>query len=208
MGFLTQRFPERITRGAVGGPTYSTTIGFLPSGVEQRNIDRAYPQHRYDVSQGIKNQADARIADAFFRKARGKAHSWRYKDWVDYQLTTAQSSLVQITSTTFQISKLYGTDEPTYQETRRLTRIVSGTLAVYLNAVLKATPGDYTADLNTGIVTFGVAPGAAVRTASCEFDVPCRFDFDDRQPELVHRQPDNSMMLRWDSIRILEDMRG
>jgi uncharacterized protein (TIGR02217 family) len=208
MGFLTQRFPERITRGAVGGPVYRTTVAYLPSGREQRNIDRQYPQHQYDVSQGIKTDADWRDADEFFRKARGRAHAFRYKDWADYQLAVGDSQLTQITTTTFQLAKVYGADEPTWQAVRNLTRIVTGTLKVYLDSVLKSTPADYTADLNTGIVTFTSAPGAAVRTASCEFDVPCRFDLDDKRGELVFRRNSGQTYLRWENIRIIEDMAG
>jgi uncharacterized protein (TIGR02217 family) len=208
MGFLAERFPEHITTGAVGGPMYSTTVAYTTSGSVQRNQNWAYPRHRYEISQGIKNDADWRAADAFFRKARGRAHSFRLKDWTDYELAVADSELTQITSTTFQLAKVYGSDEPTFREVRRLTRIVAGTLQVFLNGALQASPANYTVDLDTGVVTFASAPGGATRTASCEFDVPCMFEFDEREAELVHRAPNGESLLRWESIRIVEDPLG
>lgn len=212
MGTLTERFPDRISRGMVGGPTYNTGVAFLPNGLEQRNNSgRTRGQHRYEVSRGIKDDDDARVSDAFFRKARGKLHNFRVKDCMDYQLATSASRLVLITSTTFRISKVYGGDEPTFEEVRPLTRLVTGTVSVFKDAVLVAQApgaGNCTVDLNTGIVTFGTAPGGSVLTASGQFDVLCRFDFDDKQSELVTRKPDGTLLIRWDAIRLLEDMRG
>lgn len=208
MGFLAQRFPEDLSRGMVGGPGFDVTVATLPNAFEQRNINRSASRHAYMVSQPLKVD-DWRPADSFFRKARGRGHSFRFKDWTDYQLAVADSSLTQITTTTFQLAKVYGADEPTFQEVRRLTRIVAGTLSVFLNGVLKANPADYTVNIDTGVVTFGVAPGGAVRTASCEFDVPCHFDFDEKKHEMIARRADSGQVfLRWENIRILEDMRG
>lgn len=209
MAFLNERFPDNIARGAVGGPTWNTTIAFLPSGIDQRNnAGRSRAQHRYNVSQGLKKAADYVVADAFFRKARGRLHSFRFKDWADYKLARSASRLVEITSTTFQLSKVYGGDEPTFEEVRQITRPVSGTLRVWEDAVELTITTDFSVDVDTGIVTFASAPGAAALEASCDFDVPSRFDFDDKQGELVGRSADGTMLLRWESITIVEDMRG
>lgn len=208
MGFLAERFPDSIARGMVGGPSYSVTVASLPSGKEQRNLNRAYPRQEYRLAHGLKIDEDWRIADRFFRKARGKTHAFRFQDGSDYRLAVGDSRLVQITSTTFQLSKVYGADEPAFEEVRRLTRIVTATLQVFLNGTLQATPAAYTADLNTGIMTFVSPPGGAVRTAACEFDVPCRFDFDEKNHEVVLRRDNGQVFLRWDNIRLLEDMDG
>jgi uncharacterized protein (TIGR02217 family) len=208
MAFLTERFPDRITRGMTGGPMFDTTVAVVLSGKEKRNINRSASQHRYDLSQGIKTEADADVCTAFFRKARGRAHAFRVKDWMDFRLTRAMSRLVQITTTTFQVSKVYGGDEPTFEEVRSLTRLVSGTLQVWKDTVLQTNPTHYTVNVDTGVVTFGSAPGAAVLEAACQFDVPCRFDFDAKDSELVHRKPDGTLLIRWESIALLEDMRG
>jgi len=208
VGFLTQRFPDRIARGAVGGPEYLTTVAYVTGGANQRNIDRALPLHTWSVSQGIKSDADARLCDAHFRKAKGRGHSFRFKDWWDYSMVVAESRLVLITSTTFQLAKVYGTDEPTFEEVRPLTRIVAGTQKIYLDAVLQTLTTHYTINNDTGVVTFVSPPGAAVRTASCEFDVPCYYDVDDKQGELLHRRSNGTTFLRWENIRVREDSAG
>lgn len=209
MGFLTARFPDAIAYGAVGGPTWNTSAFFLPSGVDQRNnAGRTHAQHRFNVSQGVKDDDDHRAADAFFRKARGRLHSFRFKDWTDYRLARADSRLVELTSTTFRLSKVYGGDEPTYEEVRPITRPVTGTVRVWEDAVEQTITTDFTVDFDTGIVTFISPPGAAVLEASCEFDVPCRFEFDEKQGELVTRTPTGDVFVRWESIAVVEDMRG
>lgn len=200
MGFLAERFPDNISRGATGGPGYSTTVVAAFGGAESRNINWSASRHRYNVSQGIKTGADERECDAFFRKARGRAHSFRFKDWADYQLTVAQSRLVLISGTTYQLSKVYGADEPTFEEVRKLTRIVAGTLRVYSATALQTEGVGYTVDINTGRVTTALS----ALTASCEFDVPCRFDFDQKNTELVYRRGDGTMLVQWDGIEIVE----
>jgi uncharacterized protein (TIGR02217 family) len=212
MGFLAERFPDRISRGLVGGPNFNTTVAYLPSGREKRNnAGRSRALHSYDVSHGVKTAEDHARADAFFRKARGRLHAFRVKDWMDYTLARADSRLVQLTSTTFRISKVYGQDEPTFEEVRPLTRLVSGTVSVWKDAVLLTQgggAGQYTVNADTGVVTFGTGPGASVLEATCEFDVPCRFDFDAKSAELVGRRPDGTQFIRWEGISIVEDPAG
>lgn len=200
MAELSQRFPDRIARGATGGPGYSTTVVAAFGGGERRNINWEEARHRWDVSQAVKDDNAARELDAFFRKARGKAHTFRFRDWMDYRLAAAESRLVLVSGTTYQISKVYGADEPTFEEVRALRRIVSGSLTLYSSGVPLTLGVDYTADLATGRVT----TASGTLTAACEFDVPCRFDFDEKDATLVHRRPDGSILVEWSGIRIVE----
>jgi len=200
MGFLTERFPDNVARGALGGPGYSTGIATAIGGAESRNINWAEARHKYNVSQGIKTGTDERECDAFFRKARGRAHAFRFKDWADYRLAVADSRLVLISGTTYQVSKVYGADEATYEEVRSLTRLVAGTLRVYSAAVLQVEGVGYTVNMDTGRVTTALG----TLTAACEFDVPCRFDFDQKSTSLVYRRGDGTMLVQWDGIDIVE----
>ena len=197
---LAQPFPERITRGAIGGPGYNTAVVEAIGGQESRNLAWPVGRHRYNVSQGIKDDADQRECDAFFRKARGRARPFLFKDWTDYTLAVADSRLVLVSGTTYQLSKVYGADEPAYEEVRSLERIRSGTLLVYSAGVLKTEGVDYTADLSTGLVTTALG----TLTAACEFYVPCRFDFDQKRAALIDRQRDGSVFVQWDNIDIVE----
>ncbi len=197
---LTQPFPERIARGAVGGPGYSTTVVEAFGGREDRNSNWPLGRHRFNCSQGIKTDADHQAATAHFRKARGRAHAFPFKDWTDYRLTVAQSRLVLITGSTYQVSKVYGSDEATYEEVRPLTLIKSGTLLVYSAGVLQTLGIGYTQDLHAGTITCGLA----TLTAACKFYIPCRYDFDQKNATLVHRRGDGTTFVQWDNIDIIE----
>lgn len=65
----------------------------------------------------------------------------------------------------------------TITESRRITKPVSGSVKIYVNAVLQTS--GVSVNYTTGLVTFVSAPasGAAI-TADFEFDVPVRFDTD------------------------------
>lgn len=200
MAELSQRFPDAIARGARGGPGYSTTVVAAFGGGEDRNANWEEARHRYDVSQTVKDDEQARELDAFFRKARGRKNTFRFKDWTDYQLAAADSRLVLVSGTTYQISKVYGADEPTFEEVRALRRIVAGSLTVYSSGAPLTAGVDYTVDLNTGLVT----TASGTLTAACEFDVPCRFDFDEKDSTLVTVRPNGQTLIEWSGIRIVE----
>ena len=178
------RFPVTISQGSSGGPEYSTTIVTTQSGYELANANWEYPRHRYNVAMGIRSDADIEEILKFFHAMRGKAHQFRYKDWADYKscsINSTTSNNDQFISRgeggikSFQILKTY-TQTPA-SLTRIIKKIVSGTVKVGLNYANQ--PSGWTVNLNTGIITFSVAPSRGVFiTAGYEFDVPCRFDID------------------------------
>jgi len=288
MGFLTVRFPDTVD--AVGGPTFSTTVTGFISGVEIRNQNRATSRHRYNVSSDFREAATSKLLDAFFRKARGRAHAFRFKDWADFELATTDSDLVATGLNTWQIYKVYGADEPTFQESRKITKPVNGTVAVYKTATpitAGAGAGQWALNYSTGVFTFvdrdatrsvtgawtvgatttvtltGAIAGAQIgdqlyftgvtgasaslinnvrltitniATAtytfsfvstgyvftsgtgtahwiyketedllvSCEFDVPVRFDFDEKRADLVSRDASGAMVINWNNIDLIE----
>jgi uncharacterized protein (TIGR02217 family) len=197
---LTQAFPDRIARGAVGGVGYSTTVAEAFGGQEDRNKNWPLGRHKFNCSQGLKTDADHQAADAHFRKAKGRAYAFPFKDWTDYELLVANSRLVLISGTTYQVSKVYGADEAGYEEVRPLTLIKSGTLRVYSAGVLKTLGTHYTQDLHAGTITTALG----TLTAACEFYIPCRYDFDQKNATLVHRRGNGTRFVRWDNIDIIE----
>lgn len=286
MGFLAERFPDTVDM--IGGPTYSTDVAMSSSGREVRNQNWDDGRHRYNVSADYRDGVVGKQLDAFFRKARGRAHAFRFKDWGDFELTHAQSNLLALTPTTWQVRKVYGADEPAFQEIRKITKPVSGTVEVKNSGVTLtagASAGNYAMGLSTGVVTIvprdskavsswtiggstqvtlasavagavigdtlyfsGVTGTAAalvnnVRltitnisggglnvytfalntsgltlsggtgfwtyraadlTAQLQFDVPVRFDFDEKRQLLVHRNADGTMVINWDNIDLIE----
>jgi len=176
MSFVDVRFPADIAFGSMGGPQYSTDIVITQGGFEQRNANWAQARARYNVAHGVKTQAQLDALIAFFRARKGRAYAFRFKDWTDYKAIGETIGTGNGSLKIFQLSKAYESGGVT--ESRAITKPVSGTLNVYVNAVLQSV-GAYSVAWNTGIITFVNAPasGHAV-TADFEFDVPVRFDTD------------------------------
>lgn len=184
MAFHDERFPDKISRGARGGPRRRTQIVALQSGHEERNASWADSRREFDVAYGIRNADDIAAVVAFFEAVNGMLDAFRFKDWADYKSCLPSgtvSATDQVlgsgddTETDFQLRKAYNSGSRTYWRT--ITRPVSGTVKVALDGV-EAGSG-WSVDLSTGIVTFDTAPGSGVEvTAGFEFDVPARFDTD------------------------------
>ena len=204
MAVLNRRFPELIARGAEGGRArFSTLVVETGSGQETTNQLWQRMRGRWNIARALEKSGRYEEARDFFIMARGRAHSFRFRDWKDYQVTRAASRLVQITSTTFRLSKVYG-DDPEFEYVQPLWRLVAGTVRVWKDGALQASPANYTVDVDTGIVTFASAPGAADLEAEAEFDILCRFDIDHEDGQLVHRRSDGEFFVKWDSIDIVE----
>lgn len=128
----------------------------------------------------------------FFHLCRGRAHSFRYKNWLDYKSCDVEEEITpydQIfgvgdgTTKSFQLTKryeLYGLHELTNEY--EIKKPVPNTIVVSVNNVVKTVNTDYTVDYTTGLVTFNTAPtnGAFLKWGG-EFDIPCRFDVDELQ---------------------------
>jgi uncharacterized protein (TIGR02217 family) len=193
MAFHEIQFPTDISYGSQGGPEFSTEVVVLSSGHEQRNINWSAPLHRYDVAYGIKRWTQLRTLHKFFYNRKGKAHGFRYKDWFDYQGTTENLGTGDALETDFQLRKAYSDGSYTYYRT--ITKAVSGSVAIFIDGVSQGA--GWSVNINTGIVAFGVAPGAGeVVTATFEFDVPCRFDVDHIPVNLEEFQKGNAPQIK------------
>ena len=163
-------FPPYIARGATGGPSFSTSVVTLASGAEERNILWANSRGKWNISTGIRTREQMLEVIAFFHVVKGRAYSFRLKDWNDYN--AADQPMVEITSTVWQLVKRY--DIGGFQHIRTITKPVVGTVIVMVGGSPVAPSG---IDYQTGQVTLAAAPGSNP-TASFEFDVPVRFDTD------------------------------
>lgn len=176
MSFHDVRLPVDVERGAKGGPGFNTGVIPLKSGKEQRNINWAQQRCAYDISYGIGSQQLYREVLNFFYVRRGKAYGFRFKDWVDYQLTASNIGTGNGVLTAFQITKTYTDAGGSY--VRNIYKPVSG-IQVFLNGVLQTITTHYTINLTTGMITFVTPPSMGVAvTVTGEFDVPVRFDTD------------------------------
>lgn len=156
MSFLeTPRFTQAVQYGYAGGPRYSTDVVVTGGGQEFRNQNWANSRGRWVLTAPLRDRATLDDLQAFFHAVAGRAHGFRFKDWLDFQVTTANGRMG---------SSAYGTGKPTSQLQKAYTK---GALTTYRD-ILKpvATPTIYragvaqtptthfTLDLTTGIVTW------------------------------------------------------
>lgn len=168
--FRNISFPPYVARGATGGPSFSTNVVTLASGAEERNILWANARGKWNISTGIRTREQMLDVIAFFHVVKGRAYSFRFKDWNDYSATG--QTMVEITPTVWQLVKRYSIGG--FEHLRTITKPVVGTVAVLVGGIPTVPSG---IDYLTGQLTFGSAPGSSP-TASFEFDVPVRFDTD------------------------------
>lgn len=191
------RFPEGISYGAIGGPKFKTTILPLASGFEKRNVDWANSRGEWDVSYGLKTQAELDAIRTFFMARRGRATGFRFKDWTDYKMVRQAIGVTDATTSVFQVYKRYTSGSSTYD--RKIRKPVNGTLSIWVNGIPASSP---TIDYTTGVITLSYfnysTTGQSIEVA-CEFDAAVRFDTDHMAPNITDYN-----VFQWGSIPIVE----
>lgn len=186
MAFHDERFPTDVSFGSLGGPERRTDIVTLANGHEERNTPWSHSRRRYDAGIGLRSLDDLGRIVAFFEARRGPLHAFRWKDWTDYKSCSASAmpwfgdqriGTGDGSTTTFALSKIYGTGAAAYR--RPITKPVPGSVLLGAGDSELREGLDFTVDVATGLITLAAPPpdGAAV-TAGFEFDVPVRFDTD------------------------------
>lgn len=174
MSFHDIRLPEKYSRGATGGPMFSTTVVTTDSGWEQRNENWADPLGEWEIGFLIRTPDDVQQILRFFYGRRGQAYGFRFKWWQDYRALQQPLGTGNGTQTQFQLIRDY--DDPVFPYRKSVTKPVDGTVIVYADGMV--TSG-WTVDPATGLVTFTDPPADnAVLTADFEFDWPVRFKSD------------------------------
>lgn len=196
MSFHDVRFPTNVSYGSVGGPVWSTTVVALRSGAEARNANFTAARYRYNVKYGVKTGDQINSVQGFFHARRGRLHSFRYKDWLDYKSSANGGKGGTVAATdqavgtldktgpaqTFQLVKTYSDAAGSWSRT--ITKPVSGTVKIAVGGVEKAAADanyPWSVNLTTGVVTItptGLTAGTVAVTAGFEFDVHVRFDVD------------------------------
>lgn len=176
MAFKDIRFPTGVSFGAVGGPGFSTNILTLTSGVEGVNQNWSQARCSYNVARGCNSEQDKKDLLAFFRIAKGKGNTFRYKDFTDFEVAVTEGKFTALGGSTYQMVKEYSNAGVT-DSTREIYLPVAPVL--YAGASLLTIGVHYTVVLTTGIVT--LVSGSAPTKWSGKFDVLARFDTDTLQ---------------------------
>lgn len=186
--FLDIRFPEKISFGAEGGAEFLTDIVITASGFEARNQNWERQRMRYDVAHAARMESQWRKLQAFFLVCAGRAHSFRFKDWTDYECASGAGVFQDADSGSplgKQMYKQYTFGGQTYL--RKITKPVSGKITTDASGL----------DYSTGIAASGTYWYG-------EFDVHARFDTDAMRSETINRSTDGELIVGWRSIPIVE----
>lgn len=168
MAFIeTPRFPEQISYGSQGGPSYSTDIVTVKSGFEARNANWTESRHAYQVSFDVRNERYLSKLVSYFHAMQGRANTFRFKDKADYKSVDVDQTISATDQTigtgdgsavAFQLIKSY--TQGSLTTVRDITKPVSGTLLLSIDDVSQAV--QFSIDTTTGIITFD-----ANQTGSC-----------------------------------------
>ncbi|RLJ20807.1 TIGR02217 family protein [bacterium endosymbiont of Escarpia laminata] len=174
--FVEDRLDLGILYGTDGGPVFRTTIIPAASGREDRNINWSEEGGAWELGDRQMLRSTLRYIIGFFRKRRGRAVGFRWKNWADYILDTQTIATADGILTDFQITKTesdgLGTDY-----VRRIRKPVAGTVNVYFGTTQQMS--GWTVDTTTGIITFTTPPPDLTDIrCSCEYDLPVRFNTD------------------------------
>ena len=175
MSFHNARFPSSISFKAEGGPVFKTEISTVKSGQEKRNILWSKSRAEYQINFKEISQNEVSKLISFFMARMGKAYSFRFKDWNDFEANDEIIGDGDGTKTDFQLTKKYGDDENIY--TRKITKPVEGSMRVYISGVEQQS--GYSLNYNDGIIIFDnpISLGSEV-SASFQFDIHVRFEND------------------------------
>lgn len=186
MTFHDIRLSLDVERGAVGGPQFNTFVLELASGFEKRNINWSRVRGQWDIGYGVSNQAAYNTIRDFFYAREGRAHSFRFRDWSDYQLDRQSIGTTDGSTATFQLFKRYSSGGIDYD--REITKPLSSGGAAWINGISQnvsydGTPTASEVDINplTGIITLGethrLTSSLSIEIQT-DFDIPVRFDTD------------------------------
>ena len=190
MSFAEIRFPDDISYGATGGPSFLTDIVTTVAGYEQRNSKWSMARCKYNIASGIKTENQWETLIAFFRARKGKAIGFRFKDWSDYK--AINQPLKDLGSDQYQLIKQYTSGSDIFE--REIKKPISSSLKLYEDSILQT--GNWSLDDTTGIITTALT---GTLTADFEFDVPVRFDTDQMDLSI-----ENYGASSWGSIPLIE----
>lgn len=157
MAFIeSPRFPDDIAHGATIRPQYDTDIVVTFSGHEKRYANWEDARLYFDVSLNKVPEAKLQSLNAFFRLTRGSAHSFRFKDWLDYKTTIttgiAKGNSGTASDYTFDLYKRYESSAGIYD--REIKKPIDNiSFKFYDGNGTLVNSADYSIDTTVGQVT-------------------------------------------------------
>jgi len=156
----------------------------MANGFEERNTPQAHHRRRISLVYGAHQTAQIEEVRAAWMVALGPIYAFRFKDWSDYKTSAGGSAPGNADQSIgagdgievdFQLSKTVSFGATSYAHPIKAP--VDGSLLVAVAGVAQVEGVDFTADYDTGLITFTAAPADTLAiTAGCMFDVWVRFE--------------------------------
>lgn len=177
MAFLEQRLDARIEQGASGGPSVpGRTKTYLPSGKLRQNFLASAPIHHFDVSHGMRSNADHQaVLDTFYVVMFTPYEGFRFRYWADYKLTALNSRCTLISGSTYQLQRVHSFGG--VEVLRPIYKPTSGVVITRTRSGVTST-ATATVDTTTGIATISGHVSGDTYTPAGEFDIPVTFTDD------------------------------
>lgn len=185
MPFLESRLDTRIERGARGGPSNrGRSKVYTASGRLRQTFGWSAPLQEWDVSHGLRTAADFEALRAMWYVVNFTPYEgFRFRDWSDYTATQANSALVLIIGSTWQLQRVYTYASITFA--RDIKKPADAPAPVIYrtrsSVVSVATAG---VDTATGIATITGHLAGDTYTWEGQFDLPVTFAEDSLPIEL------------------------
>jgi uncharacterized protein (TIGR02217 family) len=174
MTHIATRLTENVEIGAIRREEDDIEVVRTDGGNEVRNARWSQPLLAFDVSFPMSERDDAVFLEVrnAYRATRAGLHSFKFRDWSDYQATVSTFAIGDGSTTVFSLAKAYTFGSETFY--RRIYNPVS---PVALQGDGVTIGSGYSVNYSTGVVTFDVAPLTdVVLSWTGEFDIPVRFD--------------------------------
>ncbi|MEM8828753.1 MAG: DUF2460 domain-containing protein [Cyanobacteria bacterium P01_G01_bin.19] len=201
--------------GAVGGPSFVTEVIEVANDDEQRNGQKLFPLHRYQLGDRtiaeseVNKLAEVSYLKNFHAQRRGRKQGFRYKDWNDYQANYQFLGIGNGNITQYQLRKAYiAGGAVTY---RPILKPVPGTVFIFENGtaapdVVEDSVNGWHINIENGVLTRAAPlPNGVELTVTFEFDVPVWFETDkiDFSLDYFNLQT-NELMYRLGSVYVKE----
>jgi len=178
-------FPYCPSFGFSKRADYSVTIIERESGIRTVNRNWYYPLHSFRaVPYDNLNDNDMSLIQRFWHAVGGQSGQFLFKDYTDFKSTDVPSATISpadqpLVPTTdpdvYQLVKVYRDAEFMFEQQRLIQNPKTGTLRLADDGVELTAGVDYTADYETGLVTFLSSISGAL-TWGGEFYVPVMFE--------------------------------
>ena len=184
-------FPDNISRGSSGGPAFSVDVTGNDS-QEWRTLINALPRYEFEVAHAAQTPDLYLPLQKFFLNHGGRWRTFRYLDPLDNVVAAGEGAFATIDATHFQMRKVYTFGSLTFYRT--ITKPIDGTASITGGTVAST-------DYDTGIVTM---TSGTPTSWTGRFHTHARFNVDRMIPRVIHRRPDGSNVVTWDSIPVVE----